>query len=71
MSGQDLVFHNNRIVSAMTVKMYNAMKSGENIILDDFLMSLEKDIAGWMLEYPKKLIKENMRENILELEPTK
>ena len=70
MSGQDLVFHNNKIVSAMTVKLHKAMKNGDNIILDDYLMSLEKDIAGWMLEYPSGLLKDSMRQNTLELTPT-
>jgi|7_EtaG_2_1085326.scaffolds.fasta_scaffold00268_2 hypothetical protein len=66
LSGQDIVFHNNLIITDITKQLYNAMESGDNFVLDQSLMLTDDLIKKYLVDFPLKFGKKNIKEKILQ-----
>ena len=66
LSGQDIVFHNNLIITDITKQLYDAMENGDNFVLDQSLMLTDDVIKKFLVDFPMKYGKKNIKEKILQ-----
>ena len=66
LNGQDIVFHNNLIITDITKQLYSAMESGDNFVLDQSLMLTDEVIKKFLVDFPMKFHKKEVKEKILQ-----
>jgi hypothetical protein len=65
-NGQDIIFHNNIIITDLTTKLNNDMENGYNFELDKYLLTVDEVLNKWMVDMPSKFLKKDIKQQILE-----